>query len=43
MVLLSVNQTGINDSEEEPIMNVIELIQQIAQVFRRNLEYQNGL
>ena len=43
MVLLGVNQTGIYDSEEEPIMNVIELIQQIAQVFRRNLEYQNGL
>ena len=39
MVLLSVNQSGMNDSEEAPILKVIELIQQIASVFRRNLDY----
>ena len=43
MVLLSLSQASIGDEEEEPMMKVVDLIKQVVSVFRRNLEYQNGL
>ena len=43
MVLLSLNQPGDDAEGEEPILKVIQLIQQVVGVFKQNLEYQNSL
>ena len=42
MVLLTVNQSTVN-SEEAPVMAIVDLIQDVVAVFRKNLEYQSLL
>ena len=43
MVLLSLSPPGADAEQEEPVLKVIELIQQVVGVFRQSLDYQSGL